>query len=71
MIHAAIFASTDPAARASLLISGGRADIELNTPPGGCWRVVPAGCISAGDVPALGALPIAPAPPVAGLGAGA
>jgi len=57
MIHAAIFATTDPAARASLLVSGGRDDVERNTPPGGCWRLVPAGCASAEDVPALGSLP--------------
>ena len=54
MIHAAIFPSRDPAARAIKLIAGGRADVERNTPPGGCWRGVPAGGV--GDVPTLGEL---------------
>jgi hypothetical protein len=57
MIHAAIFKTTDPAARASLLVTASRENVELNTPPGGCWRRVPTGCTSAEDVPALGALP--------------
>lgn len=54
MIHAAVFPSTDPAARTRLLITGSPDAIALNTPPGGCWRAVPVGCGSAADVPALG-----------------
>ena len=53
MIHAAVFPSTDPAARTTLLITGTPDAIALNTPPGGCWRTVPAGCSSAADVPPL------------------
>ncbi len=56
MIHAAVFPSTDPAARSTLLVAGSPQSIALNTPPGGCWREVPAGCTSAADVPALGAV---------------
>jgi hypothetical protein len=55
--HAAIFASTDPAATTTLLVGGTIADIQANVPPGGCWRQVPAGMHRAADVPALGALP--------------
>jgi len=55
--HAAIFTSTDPEARTSLLVSGTLADIQANTPKGGCWRQVPAGVHRAAAVPALGALP--------------
>jgi hypothetical protein len=57
MIHAAIFQTTDPAARATLLVSGDPANIARNTPPGGCWRPVPAGCAMAQDLPPLGELP--------------
>ncbi|MHB8285343.1 MAG: hypothetical protein ACYDD1_11770 [Caulobacteraceae bacterium] len=56
MIHAAIFGTADSAARASLLITGSPADVARNTPPGGCWRLVPAGCASTADVPPLGKL---------------
>lgn len=63
MIHAAIFKTRDPAARATLLISGARADIVRNTPPGGCWRLVPAGCAEARDVPELQALEPPPVQP--------
>jgi hypothetical protein len=56
VIHAAIFQTTDPAARTSLLVTASRDNVERNTPPGGCWRPVPPGCTSAEDVPALGAL---------------
>jgi hypothetical protein len=56
MIHAAIFKTTDPAARTSLLVTASRENVERNTPPAGCWRPVPSGCASAEDVPALGAL---------------
>ncbi len=43
MIHAAIFATTDPAERATLIVTGAPDQIALNTPPGGCWRKLPAG----------------------------
>jgi hypothetical protein len=56
-IHAAIFSSPDPAARTTLLVAGTLADIQANTPKGGCWRQVPAGAHRAADVPALGELP--------------
>ena len=57
MIHAAIFATTDPACRSRLVISGSARLVALNTPPGGCWRLVPVGCPGVGDVPPLGELP--------------
>jgi hypothetical protein len=56
-LHAAIFTSTDPAARTTLLVAGTLADVQANTPAGGCWRQVPAGVHRAADVPALGTLP--------------
>jgi hypothetical protein len=56
-LHAAIFTSTDPTARTTLLVAGTLADVQANTPPGGCWRQVPAGVHRAADVPTLGALP--------------
>ena len=54
MIHAAIFVTTDPAERATLIVTGSREQIALNAPPGGCWRELPPGCSSAEDAPALG-----------------
>ena len=64
MIHAAIFKTTDPACRTSLVISGSASLIALNTPAGGCWRPVPPGCASVADVPPLGELPPnEPSPP--------
>jgi hypothetical protein len=68
-LHAAIFASTDPGARTTLLVGGIVADIQANVPPGGCWRRVPACVHRAADAPPLGALPTpvievaAPKPP--------
>jgi len=56
-LHAAIFTSIDPAARTTLLVAGTLADIQANTPKGGCWRQVPAGVHRASAVPALGELP--------------
>jgi hypothetical protein len=56
-VHAAIFTSPDPTARTSLLIVGTLADVQANTPPGGCWRQVPAGVHRASAVPPLGELP--------------
>ena len=56
IIHAAIFHSTDPDERTTLLVTGSRGHIALNTPLGGCWRELPPGCASAADAPALGAL---------------
>jgi hypothetical protein len=56
-LHAAIFTSTDPTARTSLLVAGTLADVQANTPAAGCWRQVPASVHRAADVPALGALP--------------
>jgi hypothetical protein len=65
-IHAAIFTSTDPAARTTLLVAGTLADVQASVPPGGCWRRVPAGVHRASLVPTLGELPtpviVAPAP---------
>jgi hypothetical protein len=55
--HAAIFATTDAGARATLLVGGAIADIQANVPPGGCWRQVPAGVHRAASVPPLGELP--------------
>ncbi len=55
--HAAIFTSTDPAARTTLLVAGTAADVQANTPKGGCWRQVPAGVHRASAVPPLGELP--------------
>jgi hypothetical protein len=54
MILAAIFKTTDPAERSTLIVSGSRDHIALNVPPGGCWRELPAGCVSAEDTPVLG-----------------
>jgi len=56
-LHAAIFTSTDPAARTTLLVAGTLADVQANTPKGGCWREVPAGVHRASLVPPLGELP--------------
>jgi hypothetical protein len=56
-VHAAIFASTDPTARAVRLVGGTVADMQANVPSGGCWRRVPAGVHRVAAVPALGALP--------------
>jgi hypothetical protein len=55
--HAAIFDSTDPAARTTRLVGGTIADIQANVPRGGCWRRVPAGVHRASAVPALGEWP--------------
>ena len=68
MIHAAVFRSADPAERATLIVTGSREQVALNTPHGGCWRELPPGCSAAGDRPALGELaePVPgdqPAPP--------
>jgi hypothetical protein len=63
--HAAIFPSTDPAARSTLLVGGSLATIAANTPKGGCWRLVPAGVHRAAEVPPLRQLPapiVAPRP---------
>jgi hypothetical protein len=56
-LHAAIFTSTDPAARTTLLVAGTLADVQANTPNGGCWRQVPGGVHRASAVPPLGQLP--------------
>ncbi len=56
-VHAAIFTSTEPTARTTLLVAGTLADVQANTPKGGCWRQVPAGVHRASAVPALGELP--------------
>jgi hypothetical protein len=55
--HAAIFTSKDPAARTTRLVAGALADVQANTPKGGCWRQVPPGVHRAVDVPPLGELP--------------
>ena len=56
-LHAAIFASTDPAARAVALMGGTLADIQANVPKGGCWRRVPFGVHRLSALPTLGELP--------------
>jgi len=56
-VHAAIFTSTDPAARTTLLVAGTLANVQASVPPGGCWRQVPAGVHRASAVPPLGELP--------------
>jgi hypothetical protein len=57
-LHAAIFTSTDPAARTTLLVAGTLADVQANTPRGGCWRQLPAGVHRYANVPPLGELPM-------------
>ena len=56
-IHAAIFDSTDTAARARLTVKGTTINVALNVPPGGCWREVPVGVTRHADIPPLGELP--------------
>ncbi len=56
-MRAAIFASTDPAALATKIVTGSQANVELNVPAGGCWRPAPADALSSSDVPPLGQLP--------------
>jgi hypothetical protein len=56
-LHAAIFTSTEPTARTTRLLAGTLADVQANTPKGGCWRQVPAGVHRASAVPPLGELP--------------
>ncbi len=62
MTRAAIFASNDPAATATKIVTASLANIALNVPAGGCWRVAPATCVSPSDVPPLGQLPTPAAP---------
>ena len=40
------------------IMTGTRKTIEANTPPGGCWREVPAGCASPAEAPALGEMAV-------------
>jgi hypothetical protein len=56
-LHAAIFASADPAAKCSMIMGGTIADIQANVPTAGTWRVLPVGVNRVADVPALGQLP--------------
>ena len=56
-VHAVIFTTTDPAERSRRTVKGSIPNVELNVPPGGCWREVPTGVARHDDIPPLGALP--------------
>jgi hypothetical protein len=59
LIHAAIFATADPAARCELTVKGTLDSVLANVPAGGTWRPGPPTALRHADIPPLGQLPAA------------